>query len=36
VVYICVVYRGVGRVTHNAAKAAPQERVAGSENALFL
>ena len=23
-------------MTHNAANAAPQERVAGSENALFL
>ena len=35
-VYICVVYSGVVVLTHNAANAAHQERVAGSGYALFL
>jgi len=34
--FIFVLFIGGGRVTHNAANAAPQERVAGSGYALFL
>ena len=33
--FIFVLFIGGGRVTHNAANAAPQDRVAGSGYALF-